>query len=74
MKAGEGGFQIKFSFLIPCGLRFCTDSTNSLEMKKEEKGQASQTEHSTRQALESFGTVSFCYLGLCAKWDCCFIC
>ena len=26
------------------------------------------------QKLESFRTVSFCYLGLCAKWDFYFIC
>ena len=49
--------------LILCVLRFCIDGRNSLAMKKE-KGRASQTEHGTRQALESFGTVSFCYLGL----------
>ena len=69
----QGGEGEKLVVLIPRGLGFCTDGTNSL-VEKEERGRASQTEHSTRQALESFGTVSFCYLGLCAKWDFCFIC
>ena len=48
---------------IPRGVGFSTDGMNSL-VKKRKRGRASQTEHATRQALKSFGTVSF------FTWDC----
>ena len=47
----KAAFKLLFYYLVvllPCGLRFCTDGTNSHVMKKEEKGRASQTEHGTR--------------------------